>query len=45
MLSANLPYQDLGGAFFDNLDPDRVKRRALAQLHRLGYQVELTLTA
>jgi transposase len=42
MLSADLPYQDLGGTFFDNLDPDRVKRRALAQLHRLGYQVELT---
>lgn len=45
MLTANLPYQDLGGDYFDKLDPDRVKRRALAQLHRLGYQVELTLAA
>lgn len=45
MLSANLPYQDLGGTFFDNLDPDRAKRRAVAQVHRLGYQVELTLAS
>jgi transposase len=45
MLNASLPYQDLGGDHFDKLDPDRAKRRAIAQLHRLGYQVELTLTA
>lgn len=45
ILSTNTPYQDLGGDFFDKLDPDRAKRRAIAQLHRLGYQVELTLTA
>lgn len=45
MLTANLPYPDLGGDYFDKLDPDRIKRRAIAQLHRLGYQVELTLAA
>jgi transposase len=45
MLSTNIAYQDLGGDFFDRLDPDRAKRRAIAQLHRLGYQVELTLAA
>jgi transposase len=45
MLTADVPYQDLGGDYFDRLDPERAKRRALAQLHRLGYQVELTLAA
>jgi transposase len=45
MLTANIAYQDLGGDFFDKLDPDRAKRRAVAQLQRLGYQVELTLAA
>jgi transposase len=45
MLSTHTAYQDLGGDYFDRLDPERAKRRALAQLHRLGYQVELTLAA
>jgi transposase len=45
ILTDHVPYQDLGGDFFDKLDPDRAKRRAIAQLHRLGYQVELTLAA
>ena len=45
MLTDQVPYHDLGGAYFDHLDPDRAKRRAIAQLHRLGYQVELTLAA
>jgi transposase len=45
MLTASVPYQDLGADYFDRLDPDRAKRRAIAQLHRLGYQVELTLAA
>lgn len=45
MLTGDVPYQDLGPDYFDRLDPDRAKRRAIAQLHRLGYQVELTLTA
>lgn len=45
MLTHDVPYQDLGANYFDRLDPDRAKRRALAQLHRLGYQVELTLAA
>jgi transposase len=45
MLSTGTAYQDLGADYFDRLDPDRAKRRALAQLHRLGYQVELTLAA
>lgn len=45
MLTADVPYQDLGGTYFERLDPDRTKRRAIAQLHRLGYQVEITLAA
>jgi transposase len=45
MLTADVPYQDLGGDYFDRLDPERAKRRAVAQLHRLGYQVDLTLAA
>jgi transposase len=45
MLTGDVPYQDLGAGYFDRLDPDRAKRRAVAQLHRLGYQVELTPAA
>lgn len=45
MLTDDMPYNDLGGDYFDRLDPDRAKRRAIAQLHRLGYSVELTLAA
>lgn len=45
MLTHDVPYHDLGGDYFDRLDPDRAKRRAVAQLHRLGYQVELTPAA
>jgi transposase len=36
------PYQDLGGDYFLNRDnPDDRRRRAIAQLERLGYQVNL----
>jgi transposase len=45
MLTDQVPYHDLGGDYFDQLDPDRAKRRAIAQLHRLGYQVALTTLA
>jgi transposase len=45
MLTHQVSYHDLGGAYFDQLDPERAKRRAIAQLHRLGYQVDLTLAA
>jgi transposase len=42
MLTDDVPYQDLGGAYFEQLNPDRAKHRAIAQLRRLGYDVELT---
>jgi transposase len=45
MLTDDVPYADLGAAYFDQLNPDRAKRRAVAQLRRLGYDVELTLAA
>lgn len=44
MLTGNVAYHDLGADYFDQLNPDRAKHRALAQLRRLGYQVELTQT-
>jgi transposase len=45
MLTHDVAYHDLGGDYFDRRDPDRAKRRAIAALHRLGYQVELTTAA
>jgi transposase len=42
MLTDNVPYHDLGGAYFEQLNPDRAKHRAIVQLRRLGYDVELT---
>jgi len=45
MLTHDIPYHDLGPAHFDHLNPERAKHRALAQLHRLGYHVELTPAA
>jgi hypothetical protein len=36
------PYHDLGSDYFINRDnPDHRRRRAIAQLERLGYQVTL----
>lgn len=34
-------YTDLGGDYYRTLDPDRARRRAIAQLHALGYTVTL----
>ncbi|HEV3171096.1 MAG TPA: transposase [Actinocrinis sp.] len=45
MLTHNVAYHDLGPAHFDQLNPERAKHRALAQLHRLGYHVALTPAA
>jgi transposase len=41
MLKDNKPYQDLGGDYFDQLDADRIERRALQRLEHLGYTVTL----
>ena len=40
-----MPYHDLGaGYFLDHTEPDRIRRRAIAQLQRLGYTVTIEAT-
>ena len=40
-----LKYQDLGGNYFDTLNPDRLSRHLVRRLESLGYQVTLTKQA
>lgn len=42
LLARRTTYRDLGTDYFDRLQADKLKRRSLAQLQRLGYQVTLT---
>jgi transposase len=42
MLLHDIPFQDLGGDYFDQRDRDRREQRALATLRNLGYEVALT---
>ncbi len=41
ILSNAQPYQELGGSYFDELERERVERRLVKRLQRLGYQVSL----
>src|SRR5687768_1130275 len=41
LLTRKQPYQDLGAAYFDSLTQQRVERRLVQRLERLGYQVSL----
>jgi transposase len=42
VLNNNVPYQDLGGDYFARrADPERIARRLVAQLERLGHSVTL----
>lgn len=41
ILSNAQPYQELGGSYFDELERERVERRLVRRLQRLGYQVSL----
>lgn len=41
VLRDGVPYRDLGSTFFDERDRQRVERRLVRRLERLGYQVEL----
>jgi transposase len=41
LLTRKQPYQDLGAAYFDSLAQQRVERRLVQRLERLGYQVSL----
>ena len=39
MLKDLVPYRDLGGDYFDRLNPERTARKLLARLARLGYPI------
>jgi transposase len=41
MLTRKQPYQDLGAAYFDQREQERVERRLVHRLERLGYEVSL----
>jgi transposase len=41
LLTRKQPYQDLGAAYCDSLEPQRVERRFVRRLERLRYQVSL----
>jgi transposase len=42
ILKTGLPYQDLGGDYFDRLHPERTTKRLVRRLERLGLNVVLT---
>ncbi len=42
ILRTGAPYQDLGGDYFDRLHPERITRRLVARLERLGLSVTVT---
>jgi transposase len=44
MLKAGTSYADLGGDFFDRLEPKRLTHYYLKRLERLGYKVSLETT-
>ena len=41
LLTRKQPYCDLGAAYFDTREQQRVEQRLLRRLERLGYQVTL----
>jgi hypothetical protein len=45
ILDRHVPYEDLGVNYFTHRDPDRQRRRAIAQLERLGYTVTIDASA
>lgn len=45
MMSKGTSYADLGGDFFERLEPDRLKRYYVQRLERLGYKVALDAPA
>jgi transposase len=42
LVTRQVDYQDLGREYFDQRNPEAIKRRAVKRLEQLGYQVELT---
>jgi transposase len=45
ILKTGMPYQDLGGDYFDKLNPDRTARRLVERLGRLGLTVTVAPSA
>jgi transposase len=45
ILTRQEPYRELGGAYFDHLERQRVEQRLVRRLERLGYHVALHPTA
>ena len=45
ILTKREPYRELGGAYFDEHERQRVEQRLAHRLERLGYQVTLQPTA
>lgn len=44
MLRDKSPYRDLGGDYFDQLNPEKTKRKLTRRIERLGYEVVLKPT-
>jgi transposase len=44
MLKNDQPYRDPGGDYYDRKDPEGTRRKAVAQLRRFGFHVELSRT-
>jgi transposase len=45
LLTRKQPYQDLGVAYFDKLEQNRIQRRLVRRLERMGYEVVLQQSA
>ena len=45
ILTKRVPYQELGGTYFDERERDQVQRRLVHRLERLGYAVTLATTS
>src|SRR5258708_23010593 len=42
ILKFRTPYRELGGDYFDRLNPERTARRLVARMEQMGFQVEVT---
>jgi hypothetical protein len=42
VLKRGVDYQDLGGEYFDRLDPERTQRHLVRRLQSLGYEVTVS---
>ncbi len=42
LLKTKKPYNELGEAYFDQLERVHIERRAIRRLEQLGYEVSLT---